>query len=114
MATINPTYNVLQDSLVSVTWANMTTGDIAGAHYVRGKPALTTVQAEGTFNSTRIGLTGSLSNVAYIPATDMTQTAISFTANGAVGVLEPYVYWKPTISSGSSDNVTITLSYWVH
>ena len=113
MAVITPSFNTVLERLVQVTWANMTTGDTAAVHTIRGKNDLLTVQAEGTFSGgTRISLTGSVSNVAFIAATDMTQIAIAFTGNAACGVLEPFTYWKPTIASGSSDNVTVTLSYW--
>lgn len=113
MAIIKPTYNTTLERLVTVTWANINSADTEDAHIIRGRPDLLTVQAEGTFNAnTRVTLTGSLSNVAYIRATDMTQTAISFSANGASGVLEPFIYWKPVVSGGTTDNVTVTLSYW--
>lgn len=113
MAIINPTYNTTLERLVTVTWANMTTGDTAAVHGIRGKNDLLTMQAEGTFSGgTRVGMTGSLSNVTFITATDMTQTAIAFTANGACGILEPFTYWKPTIASGTGDSVTVTLAYW--
>jgi hypothetical protein len=113
MAVIIPTFNTTLERLTTVTWANLTTGDTAAVHAIRGKNDLLTVQAEGTFSGgTRITMTGSLSNVAFITATDMTQTAIAFTSNGACGILEPFTYWKPTIASGSSDSITVTLAYW--
>jgi hypothetical protein len=113
MAVIVPDYRIYDHSLVQVIWANMATGDTAVEHRVNDKPELVMVQAEGVFNATRVSMLGSLSNVAYVTATDMTQTAIAFTANGAASVLDPYVYWKPVITSGSADNVRVTLSYWV-
>lgn len=113
MAIITPNYNITNHTQVVVTWANMATGDVAIAHRVNDKPELAIVQAEGTFNASRVAMTGSLSNVAYVSATDMTQTAISFTANSATSILEPFLYWKPTVTAGSSDSITITLAYWV-
>ena len=113
MAVLIPTFNTTLERLTTVTWANLTTGDTAAVHAIRGKNDLLTMQAEGTFSGgTRITMTGSLSNVAFITATDMTQTAIAFTSNGACGILEPFTYWKPTIASGSSDSITVTLAYW--
>ena len=113
MAIINPTYTRNLERLITVTWSHITTADTTSVHLIRGKPDLLTVQAEGTFaGGTRVTLTGSVSNVAFIAATDMTQTPILFTANGAAGILEPFTYWKPVVSGGTADNITVSLSYW--
>lgn len=114
MSIINPTYNVLLDSLVLATWSNMTTGDTANPHFVRGKPDLVSVQAEGTFSGgTTVKLQGSVAGVTYSDAKTAAMGNLAITANTASGILEAYPYWKPTIASGSSDNVTITMSYWI-
>lgn len=113
MATISPTFNIQLDSLVTVTWANMTSADTADAHFVRGRPQLVALQAEGTWNSTTVCMQGSISGVAYANATDMTQTEIALTSNSGFSVLEPYIYWKPAVTGGSSDNVQVSLSYWI-
>lgn len=116
MAVITPTYNVLLDSLVVATWSNMTTGDTAAAHFVRGQPDLVSVQAEGTFaGGTVVRLQGSITNSATSYANAITRTLAnaSFTANATAGIVDAYPYWKPTIASGSADNVTVNLSYWI-
>ena len=112
MATIVPRYLSDKD-YVLVSWPGMATGDVALPHRVLGKPDMVVAQVEGTFNNTKIAIQGSLSNVAYVSATDMTQSTIQFSSNAAAGVLEPFTYWKPTVSFGATDNVSIYLSYWV-
>ena len=113
MAVIKPTYNVELERLVTVRWANVSSADTTVPYRIRGKHDLLAVQAEGTWNSTTMKLQGSLSNVALVNASDMTQSTISFTAHAAAGVLEPLVYWKPVVSGGTGDSVTITLTHWV-
>jgi hypothetical protein len=114
MAVISPTYNVFLDSLVIATWANMHTGDTAEPHFVHGKPALVAVQAEGTFNGgTAVGIQGSITGINFTDASTATHGTLSMTGNTVSGVLEAYPYWKPTINSGTADNVTVSLSYWI-
>lgn len=114
MAVITPTYNILLDSLVVATWANMTTGDTANPHFVQGRPALVSVQANGTFSGgTSVKLQGSVTGATYSNASTSALGNLAFTASGASGVLEAYPYWKPTIASGSSDSVTVSMSYWI-
>lgn len=113
MAIINPTYNRDLERLITVTWANITSADTPATHMIRGKQELIAVQAEGTWGGATCRLTGSLSNVTFNNASDMTQSPIAFTANAGAGVIEPYVYWKPSVTGGTGANVTVTMSYWV-
>lgn len=113
MTVINPTYNVLLDSLVVATWSNMTTGDTAAPHFVHGKPDLVSVETSGTFNGgTTVRLQGSATGTTYTNAVTGASANLLFTAAGCSSVFEAYPYWKPTIAAGSADNVTLSISYW--
>lgn len=103
---------VQTNDLVTVTWSNLTANESAPVHQVRQRPDMMVVQFEGVWGNATATLQGSVSNVAYQTATDMKQTAISVSANAGYSVLEPYTYWRPTITGNVLTNVTVTLSYW--
>jgi type 1 fimbria pilin len=107
----NPKY-VQTDDRVIVTWSNLQANEANVPHIVRNRPDLVAVQFEGTWGNATATIQGSLSNVGYQPATDMKQTAISVSANAGYSVLEPYIYWQPTITGNAQTNVTVTIAYW--
>lgn len=107
----NPKY-VQTDNKVIVSWSNLGVNESSTSHEVRTRPDMMVVQFEGTFGNATATLEGSVSNVSYLPATDMKQVAISTTSNYAVGVLEPYIYWRPAITGNVQTNVTVTIAYW--
>lgn len=112
MSVIPAKYNQT-DKVVIVTWANMSSADTAAPHLVKSKPAIVVVQAEGLFaGGTKVAIQGSLSNVSFVTSSDMTLTPIAITANAIVSVLDSCLYYKPTVTSGTGDNVTISLCYW--
>ena len=114
MAIVTPTTET-KHGRVTVKWSGVVTGDTITKHVVIGRPDLIVFQGGGTFaNGSSVGLTGSADGTEFIAATDMTQTAISAKlAAFAVGVLEPFMQFKPTITSGSSDAVDFWLTYWI-
>jgi hypothetical protein len=112
MPTITPSVEKLGPLAVKVTWAGMATGDTIIAHaapnYFRG-----TVQAAGTFaGGTAIGITGSIDGSNFIVASDAGDAPISGkTAAFISDIGVALVAVRPTIASGSSDSVTVTLIY---
>ena len=103
---------VQTDNRVIVTWSNLGANESSTAHETKQLPSMAVVQFEGIFGNATATLQGSVSGIAYVGATDMKQVAISATSNSAVGVLEPFVYWRPTITGNAQTNVTVTLAYW--
>lgn len=102
------------DRLIVVTWSDITANEPCETHIARGQPILTAVQAEGTWGNATVQLLGSLSNVSFVAASDMKQEPIAFSDNAAAGVLEPYIYWKPSCSGNTETAVSVTLAYWVY
>jgi hypothetical protein len=107
----NPKY-IQTDDHVIVTWSNITANEMNSPHTVRSRPDLMAVQFEGAWGNATATIQGSLSNVAYVAATDMKQATISVSANAGYSVLEPYIYWQPSVSGNTETNVTVTLAYW--
>lgn len=112
MATIKAAYGT-NDKRVVVTWAGIANGDTIQAHEVRGKPEFATVQFEGSFSNATVGLEGSISGNQYETLRDISNTAISSSANAMFSVLDTGIYFKPSFTSSASDTVDVTFVYWV-
>jgi hypothetical protein len=112
MATIAPT--VLDVSkkqnggCLLVTWASIANADtvtpIDMAEY--GDKS---VQVDGTFGGTSVGLQGSNDGTNYYALRDPSSTAIAITAAGSKAVLENTRYVKPVLTGGAASTITVTL-----
>lgn len=92
----------------------MTSTDTANPHIVTFKHVDPSVQFEGTFNGgTVASMLGSMSNIAYSPCLNSTRANVSVTANTLAEIYTSSPYYKPSVTSGTSDAVTINLIYWV-
>lgn len=113
MATVTPTYAKKGPRTV-ITWSGMVTGDTITAYELRETPGLITVHFGGTFaNGTSVGLTGSNVDSDYVTARDLADSDITgILAAAGYGVSTNFNYMKPTIASGSSDSVTVTMTIW--
>lgn len=99
-----------------VIWSAAATGDTFTPFPVGdGGPAVGSVQARGTFNSTTIGLGASNFDPAdddFIAKADTGGTTIALTAEGASEFTIAMLHLKPTISGGSSDSVVVSVVLW--
>lgn len=113
MATITPTSTV-SDGVRSVTWTGITTTTdtpaALGPVNSGRKPLHGAVSFSGTFNGgTTALLQGSLDDVVYSTLTDIAGNAISATAAKLQEFVTSCVYFKPSVGSGATDNVNMTL-----
>jgi len=113
MATITPTFNK-NNNYTLVTWKNMSTGDTAVPHAVLAKHVDPSVQFEGVFAGGTIAtMSGSMSNVAYSPCLNSTRANVSATANSLAEIATSSPFYKPSVTNGTGDSITINLIYWV-
>lgn len=101
-------------NLVTVQWTNITANQACEPHRSRAQPTLVAVQAEGVWGNASVRLLGSLSGESYVFANDMKQNPIEFSDNAAVGVLEPYIFWRPEVSGNAQTQISVTLAYWTN
>lgn len=113
MATVTPTAVAIGPNVTRVTWAGMVTGDTITA-YSAPSATRASLQATGTFaGGTVIGITASLDGTNFAAVTDTLGTAITgLTAAFLVEIGAAATDYKPTIGSGTSDSVTVTLVIW--
>lgn len=111
MATVSPaTTTTAGNSVTTVTWADMATGDTIEAVEVGAPNALAaSIQISGTFGGATVGLSASNDGTNYIALEDTSGDAISATAAAMFEVSTGALYLKPTISGGSSDAVDAVL-----
>ena len=68
------------------------------------------VQVTGSFNGGTVVIEGSNDGVTYATLSDVTGTALSFTANGVEKVSENTRYIRPRVSAGSVTAVRVALT----
>lgn len=113
MAVITPTYNKTNNYTL-VTWKNMSSTDTALPHSVLAKHVDPSVQFEGTFaGGTVASMLGSMSNITYSPCLNSTRASVSATAAALAEIATSSPYYKPSVTSGTADSVTINLIYWM-
>ena len=113
MATITPTFNKTNNCII-VTWKNMSSADTAIAHAVLSKHVDPCVQFEGTFaGGTTATMQGSISGTAYSPCLNSVRAAASATAAALAEITTSTPYYKPVVTAGTGDSVTISLIYWI-
>lgn len=87
------------------TWLNVTESDTAQPVLV--DPGFYHVSVEGTFGGATVAIHGG-KTTSTMSAIDSTN--LSFTANGQYGLETGRTYIKPSISGGTSQDVTIYLT----
>lgn len=112
MATVAPSFTkVSRGKGLKITWPTAATGDtITAATGIAGWNGPAHIQAEGTFGGATVGLTGSLDGTNF-RALKQTPggTDVGITAADIQPVGELANDYKPTVSGGTSDSITITL-----
>lgn len=93
---------------VLVTTWNFT-GSETGDPEVAPQFPVKSVQVTGTFNGATITIEGSNDGVTYAPLSDVTGTALTFTANGVEKISENTRYVRPRVSTGTVTAVRIAL-----
>lgn len=114
MATISPV-SAFSGAVQTVTWTGITTTTDTAAAYGPmngGKGALrASVTFGGTFNGgTTALLQGSNDDVTYATLTDLAGNAISATAAKVQEFSSSVLYIKPSVASGSADNVNVVVA----
>ena len=92
-------------------WETLTTGDQGSAFEMAGTLGIFgSVQATGTFaNGTVMTLQVSNDNTNWATLKDLTGTAIELSAAGLVDFTTAARYIRPSVASGSSDDVDVTV-----
>lgn len=109
MATITPAVSITS-GVPSVTWTGITTTtDTPSALTVTDQAGLAmAVQFGGTFNGgTTAVLQGSNDGSTYFTLKDILGNSVSATAAALFEVSTSVRYIKPSVSSGSADNVNV-------
>lgn len=94
-----------------ITWSGASTGDTFTPTSVHTGPFyMASIHVSGTFaNGTSVSLQGSNTGANFITLNDVGGTAITMTAEGLVEFSTTSLEIKPVISSGSSDDITVTI-----
>lgn len=113
MATITPTASTA-NGITTVTWTGITTTTDTPIAYGPVKlfngPLRGAVTMSGTFNGgTTAVLQGSVDGTVYATLTDIAGNAISATAAKLQEFESMSLYYKPSVGSGSADDVTVTM-----
>lgn len=112
MATINP---VAVDTRVpgttTVKWETLTESDTAASHAPGGyEPAIASVQFVGTFGGATVILQGSNDGTNWVTLSDVNGTDISATAAGAFDFSSAMLYFKPSASGGTSQDLDVIMN----
>lgn len=111
MAVINESPTVIVDGLMTYQWSPVTESDTVSYATIGGVGTLAgSVQVTGTFGSATVVLQGSNDGTNWVTLKDTSGTAISLTAAGASEFSTGMAYIRPSISGGSSQSLTITVS----
>jgi len=94
-----------------VTWETVTTGDVGASWAMEGDGSgLCAVQITGTFNGgTTAVMQVSNDGVTWFTADDVQGTAVSATADAFFEMSTAARYIRPSVSSGSSDDLDVVL-----
>ena len=100
---------------ITATWEAAATGDTFEAIYMNHNVADCWIEGDGTYaNGTSIGLTGYvLDPSSTFAMVDPGGTAIALTADSCSPVRDVAPNIVPTIASGSSDSVVVTMYFKV-
>lgn len=108
MANIAPVVTPLMQRGRLITWGPFTENDTPLLAEVPGGRDVS-VQIAGTFGGATVVLNGSNDGVNFVGSKDLDAAAISKAAAALVGVREKTRYYKPTVSGGTGQSLTVTL-----
>ena len=110
MATITPTPSRPVSGVEKQLWETITEADTAASVLTSGTtPAISSVQAVGTFGSATVVMQGSNDGTNWINLDDTTGTEIAFTAAGGAEFSSSYLYLRPSISGGTGQDIDVHL-----
>ena len=111
MATIQPTIpGDLEPGTWGVLWSGVSTGDtIHPAKVPFAWMNLGSVQIAGTFGGATVTLQVSNDGTNYATLDDVSGVDVSAASALIAEVSNSALYWKPSITGGSSDSVTIKI-----
>ncbi len=96
------------------TWAAETTA--GNASITRYAPhvslAASSVHVSGTFGGATVVLQGSNDGTTYATLKDLQGNNLSFTSAGYAEFTSGAAFIKPSISGGTGDSLTITVTHW--
>lgn len=92
--------------VVLILWETVTQAD-TGAPVKAAQYSDKTVQVVGTFGGTTCTMQGSNDGSTWFSLTDLTGTAIAFTAAGAKLIAENPLYIRPSCSGGAGADLDI-------
>lgn len=111
MATITPTITNPGPGLYLATWSGIATGDTITPTTVSSVHGIaSTVQFEGTFGGATVTLEASNDEANYHAVKDLSAIEISATTAGMYEITSGALSFAPTISGGTGDSVTVTLT----
>jgi len=93
------------------TWSGVAAGDTGEPVKIPGASDRT-VQAFGTWDGGSLGIDVSLEETVstWFPATDQAGTEIAVTSNDGAFVTENGVWFRPNMTGGSGDSITVILT----
>lgn len=95
-----------------VTWTNVTESDTFQTFTFASLPMDISVHVSGTFGGSTTVLKVANNGSTGVDATDVSNTAISITAEAVKSVSERPLTIKPTASGGSSQSLTVNMVIW--
>lgn len=111
MAVIDESPMVIVDGLMTYTWTPVTESDTVSYATIGGVGTLAgSIQVSGTFGGSAVVLQGSNDATNWADLNDTSGSAISLTAAGAAEFSTAMAYIRPSISGGTSQSLTITVS----
>lgn len=112
MATINPSTDGPISTARVVTWSGAATGDTLTAYAIPEEyGAIGSVQITGTFGGATVAMEVSNDATTWFALNDLSNTAISVTANGFSEFSTAAIYIRPAISGGTSDSLTVRVAF---
>lgn len=112
MATINPSTDGPISTARIVTWSGAASADTLTAYAIPEEyGAIGCVQVDGTFGGATVALEVSNDGTTWFVLNDLSDTAISVTANGFSEFSTAAVYIRPAISGGTSDSINVRLAF---
>ena len=114
MAAITPTIdnaNSFSDTTTTYLWETLTEADTGTSQRINpARTVLMSFSVVGTFGGATVVLQGSHDNTNWFTVKDNTGADISFTAAGASEAASTFVYFRPSASGGSSQDVDCRLT----
>jgi hypothetical protein len=111
MATVSPAFSVAS-GVVRTIWTGIATGDTINAFTLPAQAgSFGSVQINGTFGGATVVFQGSNDGTNWFTLSDVSNTAISVTANALRELRTSAVYVRPAISGGTGDTITVTCAF---